>query len=327
MICPCIALFLIGTFFLLGIGFIPAAYLARPHFNELAIASDVIDCDVLPVRASWFYSAITITELATDEMNDNADGFLIDVFSVKKSELKYHKFTRVRQPFVRSLEKLSKNRFIVPYNYYNRPYYMRHNSNITLQFDIRTSLQENALQQLPTEAVAYLFNGERHVNDFIEDSTSTPHYEQKLNILEDLRSTRTFSVKNNGYYYVAVEVSTDSGIDFMCNVSFNVFYIDSDDYNLTESLQIEGVGFSVTHPLDVNGRNSILCFIHNENTFDSISVHLVIDYIPGRIFAFESLLLFLCLFWCCLFGYCCYMVRPQLCRNLHHHHHDYVPIQ
>lgn len=307
---------LLSVFIAVGITFVPLVYLVRPHFNELALASDVIDCDILPTQSSWFYSAIEVTESATDEANDNKDGFQIDVFSVKKSELKYHNFTDIRPPFVRPLGKSSNNRFIVPYNYYNRPWYMRKNSKITLNFDIQTS----ALK-LPNKAVAYLFNGEQHVNDFIEDSSSTPHYQQKLNILDDLRSTKTFLVNDNGYHFVAVEISTDVGINFMCNVSFNVVYIDRDDYNLTNLEHIPGVGYSITHSLDANGRNLILCFIHHLD-FGSPSIHLVIDYIPGRIFAFESLILVLCILVLC--GSLCHVVR--LC-DFHNRSHNYTRIQ
>ena len=248
----------------------------------MAIAGDVIDCDLLlsPEKA-WFYSNVVATEVNSDEENDNEEGFQIDFFSIEKSRLKYHNITEVpKPPFVRSLNKSSNSRFIIPYDYYNRPWYMRKNSNITLNFDFQDHFQ------LPTKAVAYIINHQQNIDDFTDNPASTPYYEQKIDILGSLRRTLTVTINNSGYHYVGVEISSDVNVDFMFNVSFNFLYIDKDDYDLqsTNLRQIERIGQSQSLPLDDEGRNLTLCYPYNRpNEIGSSSIHLNIIYkLAGR---------------------------------------------
>ena len=237
---------------------------AIPHNNKhLAVAGDVIDCGVPLARYAWFYSGVMVT---LDEKKDE-EGFQIDFFSIEKSRLKYHKITKVPEPpFIISLNKSSNNRFIIPYDYYNRPWYMRKNSNITLNFDFQNPLQ------LPTKALAYIINHEENIDDFI--AASTPHYEQKIDILHSLNKTLTVTVNDSGYHYIGVEISSDKNVVFMCNITFNIVYIDADDYELqsTNLRLIDRNGQSRSLPLDDKGINLTLC--SSQTNIFSPRIHL-----------------------------------------------------
>ena len=268
---PLLFLLIHSTYFGLVYGLVP-------HFNTLAIASDVIDCDILTSQRSLFYSTIGIKQTKSDERNDNEEGFEVDVFSVDRANLIFHNHID-SHIFIKTLT-APHTRFIIPYNYYNRPWYMRRNSKITLEFKLQKS---NPTQ---TRAYAYIINGETNINKFLDRKhlDTEPDFEHKIDILDFLNSPQTVTLHNNGYYFVAVDITTNAYAKFMANVTFNFIYIDRDDYNLTSFQTINGNDDSVNYPLGISGKKQIFCYIHPlpPGSFASPSVHLEIEYINPR---------------------------------------------
>lgn len=299
----------------------------RPHFNQYAVDQDLIDCDVLPSEYSRLYSEIAVTEVVISKKNDSKKGFPVSIFSIDKKKLEYHT-SHVSLSFTKSLNKSS--RFIISSNDQNRPLYMRPKSNITL---------ETGIQGSPTKATVYIIKGEKNAYDFIEDPTSVPHYDDKIDIIGASVKSKTVTIKNSDYYYVAVDIVTDEAIEFTCNISFFIIYIDgNDDYVqdllFTNSQQIE-VGDRIDVPLDQEGRNATLCYIHDPRSTNGTNitpqhVHLSIEYHPSAMLIVIFVLLFLSpliVFIIIVLLLCwCYTRKNRSCLCCTTHPHRYEPI-
>ena len=299
----------------------------KPHFNQYAEDQDLVDCDVLPFENSRLYSEIAITEVVTSGKNDSKK-VPVSVFSVDKKKLEYNT-SHVSLSFTKSLNESS--RFIISSNDQNRSLYMRPKSNIT---------SETVIQGSPTKATVYIIKGEKNAYDFIEDPTSVPHYDDKIDIIGASVKSKTVTIENSDYYYVAVDIATDEAIEFTCNISFFIIYINGNndylqDLLFTNSQQIKEVGDRIHVPLDQEGRNVTLCYIHDPRSTNGTNitpqhVHLNIEYqprvtlyviyvavilLPIIVFIIIIVLLVLCL---------CYMCknRSRLCCTTHPHHYE-----
>ena len=257
-----------------------------PHNNILGIASDVIDCAFLDGPQSLSYSTVNITQVNSDKQNDNHIGIPVDVFSVRRSAIKYHTYVDNHKDFELTLSRSGVNRFIVPYNYFNRPWYMRKNSKISLQFFID-------FIEKPTEAYAYILKGEDIIIDFLTDLKSEPNYEHKLNVFDNIRNFRVSEIQHNDYYYVGMHINGKKGTKFSCNITFNFMYIDADDYDMSDSKHMSRIGDSVLYPIDSLNRNATLCYIHplGANSFESPSIHFNVVYIRSLLVLVPLLLI------------------------------------
>lgn len=251
------------------------AMFSMGHYTTLAIASDVIEC----AKPNWLqkYSTITITETASDSLNDNPNGLPMDVFSLKASQIIFHNYEDKHLNFELLLSDTGPNRFLLPYNYYNRPWYMWTGSNISLTFNLNYT-------EKPTVASAYLFKGEDAINSFLRDMEKVPVHEEVVDIFSVGRSSVFWQVKHNDYYYVAVHVNGEKNTLFQCNVTFNFKYIDTSDYLWlpASAKHVGGVDDTVTleHSLLSPNSNRTLCFMHplDPTILESPSIHLDVSY-------------------------------------------------
>ena len=228
--------------------------LLSTHDQSLAIASDVIDCEHLEPWQNFFNSEVEIKQIASDKFNDNSNGLQMDVVSIPERKIVYRKYFSAGN-FQATLPRNKLNRFVVPDGYYGRPWYLRKNSNISLQVSVVN------YESPPSKMVAYVILGDENVNSFLDPSYPTPHYEYSIDLLLAKDEDHTIRLDRNGYFYVVVEIQTVSQLDFFANVTFDFFYIDSDDYNFTRSKNLGGVGESVRFPLDLWGKNLVLCSV------------------------------------------------------------------
>ncbi len=265
--------FLIFVF--VGIASVILLSLPNPSYNRLAIASDVIDC-YDPQLNPFLYSRINLTEVASDKLNDNANGIPIDVFSIRKTEIKNHNFTDTHTNFEHTLFRNGINRFIIPYNYFNRPWYMRRGSNITVEFALNYTKQ-------PDTAFLYVLKGEDGIVKFLEDNQTEPRYEHKLDLFKIVHRSSTIQIYDNGYHFVAMDIVGIKGTVFTSNITFNIVYIDADDYDRENAVAIDHLNDSAIISLDKQNKDATLCFIHSidPDKLESPSVHIDIVYLPN----------------------------------------------
>ncbi len=125
--------------------------------NYLAIASDVIQC--AEPSLLYQYNNIVVNETPSDPVNDNPEGLIMDLFTLKEKDIKYRTYLDNRNHFELVLPITGANRFIMPYNYYNRPWYLWAGSTIDITYQIKCNKR-------PAKAILYLFKGEKMINLF-----------------------------------------------------------------------------------------------------------------------------------------------------------------
>lgn len=290
------------------------SYGSIPHEKSLAFASDVIDCEHLKSWQHFFYSKVQIKEIKSDKSNDNSDGLQIDVVSIPKGKIVYHKTSYTGEYEATLLENELKP-FIVPENYFQRPWYLRKYSNISLQVTISN------YEIPPSKMVAYVILGDDNVNSFFANSFPKPRYEYMIDLLSVEDKVHTITLDRSGYYYVVVEVNTISQLDFFANVTFDYLYINTDDYNFNLTRHLGGVGEVVDYPLDWIGRSLVLCSVTPipPKNDQSATIHLLVQYkirlsmifvIPVIPVIFYALCLSLCM---CMKLWLSYQ-RPRIAR-------------
>ena len=312
-----LVLLLLISLMLLSCGIISYTVVSnsRRHSSTLAIASDVVEC-ATPSLLRW-YSSITVNETATDALNDNPRGLTMDLFSLKESDIVYHHYLDHNQDFELVLPSNGASRFIMPYNYYNRPWYMWKDSAITISYSIDYNKVE------PTKAVIYLFKGEDKINSFFAKDDATPSYEKHVNMLSsDGDKSIVWKIHDNDYYYVGVHATGSKGTIFKSNVTFNFTYVDVDDYPWFKDTAQRASG--VNQPLTLYNSNSwkanrTLCYMHrvSSNSLQSISIHLNTTYyagVPLKMVAMGAPFCLLLVFLACVVG--CHCISYALCVPL-----------
>ena len=250
---------------------INATNMLKIHDEQLGIASDVIQC----AEHHWghHFSTMTLKENASDLLNDNPKGLPMDVFSLNQADIEYHHYEDVNMDYEIILPTAGINRFIMPYNYYNRPWYMWQDSTIDMSVNIIHT------EQL-TEARVYLFKGEKAINEFFDDELKLPTFEEVIDLVTQ-PNTIFWNVKQNDYYYVAVHLKGPKDTILQSNITFNFKYIDTDDYSwLGNSAQhIKGVGETVRLGWS-RSSNLTLCYLHplDRNSLESPSIHIDVSY-------------------------------------------------
>ena len=256
-----------------------------PHFSTLGIAGDVIDCSIPRTKSGsnlWNYSAVNITEVASDKLNDNPKGLPMDVFSVNAKEIVYHNYSDVHTDFQLTLSRTGINRFIIPPNYFNRPWYMRTNSTISLEIALKYT-------QKPKIAYVCILKGEAAIKTFLNNHTFVPKPEYKQDLFEMMdHKSNTVEIRDNGYYYVAIHITGKKGTMFYSNTTFNFLYIDIKDYDINNAEQVDGIGESVVYPINASENKITLCYIHplKPNQLASPSIHLNIEYVNSNLTVF-----------------------------------------
>ncbi len=300
----------IATFLAAAVG----CYVGLPLSTQtLAIASDVIDCNLLPGGNSWLYSHLTISQVASDKSNDNKDGIPMDIYSIRRDYLTYHNHSTVTKTFNESLNGTEK--FIIPYNYFNRPWYMRVNSSISLEFRIESNTNSKFA------LFAYVIKGDSDANSFLNSNRRVPsRYEHKIDITKT--PNETVIIRGNDYYYVVVVADAESIINFFARVTFNVVYLDSDDLSGIAKVHIvDGTGVSQVLPLPFKESNATLCFIH-KITGEANSVHLHMDFVLRHLVLISMLILLACLVSIFIF----FMILLYFCITEQTTHVPYTPV-
>jgi len=236
-----------------------------PTRKYLAIASDFIDCEDVTHSIQYsLYDNVSITE--NMDRRDNPD-LEIDGYKIARSKLKYHasnfSFSSNWSNDTCSIKTY------VPDDYIERPLYMRKNSTITFDLFLKC---ENFDQ-----ASLYLFDDLNKADTFSRNKEAVPEYSLKENLV--LGSNRkVFTINKSSYYYVVCEVRCSGKIHYEDNATFQVVYIDNDDYSAANIFRIGQDGMS--NNVRVNRNELILCFIRpvSPNTFDFPSTHLTISY-------------------------------------------------
>ena len=245
-------------------------YKASTHDQSLAIASDVIDCEYLASWQYFLYSQVEIKQIAIDKFSDNSNGLQMDVVSIPKSKIVYHEYSNAGnyEGFFLGNELYH---FSVPPDNYERPWYLRKNSNISLQVSIAN--YENP----PSKMKAYIIIGDENINSFLDPPYPTPRYEYSIDLLPAMKEVHTINLDRSGYYYVAVEMQTVSQLEFFAYVTFDFFYINSNDYNFTFHKMLGCVGESVNYPLD--RKSLVLCSVAPlPPEDDQRSIHVIMQY-------------------------------------------------
>ncbi len=267
-----VALILLG----LGISSYVVASMHQHRTSTLAIASDVIEC--AKPNLLYRYSRIVVNETPSDPVNDNPKGLIMDLFTLDKNDIKYHVYLDNRNNFELVLPTTGVNRFIMPYNYYNRPWYLWAGSTIDITYRIN-------YKQKPTKAILYLFKGDTSINSFFSKTKPIPRHEQQIDMLSvDGISSIHWQVQHNEYYFVGVHTVGAKDTIFKANMTFNFTYIDVDDYSWLKNTAQRANG--VNHPLTLYrsisswSTNKTLCYLHAlpDNSLDSDSIHVDTDY-------------------------------------------------
>jgi len=239
--------------------------------ERLAIASDVILC----AKYRWsLFSGINIKENASDTLNDNPLGIPMDVFSLDPEDIIYHRYRDVNEDFEIVMPTSGVSRFIMPYNYYNRPWYMWPGSTINMTLKIHSS-------KPPKKATVYLFKGEKKINNFFSNDRKFPAFEEEMDFHEKKSNDIFWTIEDNDYYYMAVHFDGEKGTVFQSNITFDFKYIDIDEYSwLPDTAKhVQGVGKTVTFKPH-RSRNITLCYLHplNPNSLESDSIHIQTSY-------------------------------------------------
>ena len=250
-----------------------ARYSSSVKDGQLGIASDVIQC----ARPHWthFLSTMVLSENATDYLNDNPNGLPMSVFSLNSRDIKFHTLVDENPDFELVLPANGTSRFIMPSNYYNRPWYLWKNSTIRVSVDI-------IFTEEPVEAFMYLFKGEEAIHTFYSnDPLKSSSYEEKVDLISLNSKTILWTAKNNDYYFIGVRIDGSLGTVFQSNITFTILYIDMEDYtwllNSTEYLRDLQSHLS----LGWSGSSNItLCYMHlvDPKSLESSSIHIDVSY-------------------------------------------------
>ncbi len=247
------------------------------HDEYLGIASDVILC--ARRKKPSFLTMVTIKENNTDFQNDNANGIPMEVFSLHSKDIKYHQYEDPHMDFELVLPVTGTNKFIIPYNYYNRPWYMWPGSTINITLDINSTHQ-------PKEALAYLIKGDKSINKFFRDNKHLSHYEQEVDLIKTDSNAIFWTVQENDYYFVGFLINADKDTIFKANITFNFKYIDTDDYPwlFDSARHIKRIGDIAKVRLLLNN-NITLCYLHplNPSSLESDSIHIETSYSADKI--------------------------------------------
>ena len=236
-----------------------------PSSTHLAYSSDVIDCqDFTNSLQHLLYDKVIVTEKKLDSDNSATE---IKIFSIFQDKINYHFESQIGTSTVNSHDSTP---FLIPDAYFNRPWYLRKNSNIT--FEVTFNFEDP-----PSKAQLYLFNNEFDMNSFLKDPRGIPRYVQKLDLLTD---ELVFSITENSYYYVVADIQTEHKLYFSVEVKFNIKYIDADDYQDAYRMTLGQDGDTAKVPIDVDGKKRVLCSVSPlpDGSDDLPSTHVVLTY-------------------------------------------------
>ena len=245
---------------------------SRSQSNTLAIESDVVEC--AKPSLLYRYSTIVVTETPSDTRNDNPKGLTMDLFSLKKSDIIYHSNMDTHKNYELILPTSGLSRFIMPYNYYNRPWYLWSGSTIKITFKV-------VYKEKPSKAVLYLFKGETKINSFFSEKSEIPAYEEHTDMLStDGNNSVFWQVQDNDYYYIAVYTFGTKDTIFQSNITFNFTYIDVEDYPWLKDTSERATGINqpltLHHSISSPNNNRTLCYMHPipSSSLESPSIHL-----------------------------------------------------
>ena len=233
------------------------------------MGGDVIDCEQLEPWQKPFYSEVSIMQQATDQ-NDNKKGLTMKTVPVQRNKLKFHacKYSGIVDTEINDTKP-----FVIPENYFNRPYYMWEGSN----FSMYVNLSYYEIQ--PSEIMAYIILGDENFNSFVNNPHSKPHYEYSIDLLSWDNQVYHQTLNKHGYYYVVVQVQTDSKVHVFAIVRFDFFYLDNKDYDFSLANDLETVNVPVHNSLDIYNKNITLCSVNTvSGDLDSNTIHVLLDY-------------------------------------------------
>ena len=271
------------------------------NLNMLGITGDAMECAT--PNCLRMLSDINVKEEA--KFDDNPNGFQMDVFELSSDDIKkkFRIHVDKNEDKKQEFDSSGSQTFIIPHDYYSRPWYMWYGSSITISYNLNYSHK-------PSDAVLYLIRGDEDINNFV--SGSTFHHEKKDFLLHDSGQIH-WEVRNNGYYFVAVHINAEEGTIFNFNITFALKYINPDDFSswIRESAKlVGGVGSTATlkHSITSLNSNHTLCYLHLTESPGSSRIHLDVSFttelitwiIPALILVIICLLYFLLLFiFCC----------------------------
>ena len=242
-----------------------------PRHNYLAVGGDVIDCERLEPWRKWFYSDLSVTQQATDVINDNNKGLTMKIMPIQMDKLIFHPF-----PYSGTVDVEITNTtvpFVIPEGYFNRPFYMWEGSNITMHVNL------SDYEIPPSEMMAYIILGDENFNSFISSPQSKPHYEHSFNLIGWDREVYHQTLYNHGYYYIVVQVQTEHNIHLFADIQFDFFYVDSDDYDFSQASGSEIVGKPVHSSFGIHDHGITVCSVDKEaGDLDSNTIHVLLDY-------------------------------------------------
>ena len=218
---------------------------------------------------------MVLSENATDYLNDNPKGLPMSVFSLNSRDVKFHTYVDENPGFELALPTNGTSRFIMPYNFYNRPWYLWKNSTIRVSVDI-------IYTEEPVEAFMYLFKGQDAINDFFDDKEPIPPYEEMVDLNTMTSDSVLWTIKTNDYHYVGILMNGIKGTLVKSNVTFSFLYIDTDDYpwlQTNSTTHLSGVGHSVN--LGWSGSSNLtLCHLYpiDPHLLESTSIHINVAY-------------------------------------------------
>ncbi len=162
--------------------------------------------------------------------------------------------------------------YFVPIGGYNRPRYLRKGSNIIIEV--------TQVDLTMGKVTLYLFNNEDSIKDFISDPDSNPRYSSMRDVTLNNSKYMYFIINDSDYYYVIVDLQSENKIQFTYNMTFNVVYVDVDDYPHTHKKRIGSNGSTVHEAIDLHGNSMVFCSISAlpPDSLDSFSTHLQIEY-------------------------------------------------
>ena len=242
-----------------------------PKHNILAVAGDVIDCSGLD--DSWhkvFYSSVSITQVATDVVNDNPLGLSMEIASLDRRDLKFHP-RNLSGTFEDTLSNKT-NVFVIPEGIFQHPVYMWAGSNVTID------VMMNYLVW-PKELTAYVILGDQNLNSFFSNPWVTPKHEYKFSLLENTHQTYHYTFRKNGYFFIAVRIQTDEESNFTANVQFDYSAIIKQDYNFKHGQTLATVKSTLSEALDIRDQELVVCVIDDHpDSYSHFTIHLDLAY-------------------------------------------------